>query len=543
MTAPSDWETMNPTQETIEEPDWDDVTVGIGSTQEIDRPSNRARLIALAGPQAGRVYELDGQAEVGRHLEAAVRIDSSDVSRHHATIYQDPSGAWVIEDLGSRNGTLVNRAPLVEESRVLSYGDRIQFGSSCLFIFSHYDDLEQQILQSQRMEAVGRLAGGIVHDFNNVMTAIVGTADYLDALARDGRPVDSKKLVECLGDIKRASTRAIELTRGLLGFSGAQDASSAIPVSVSGLLREVAQLCRHAFPSNIRVELLLDDDLAVAGQETQLHQVLMNLCLNARDAMPDGGSLTLTVSELDLEGPSAPAIPFLTPGSYAMISAKDTGSGMDPEVARRAFEPFFTTKHSQQGTGLGLATAYGLVRNHGGYLQLESAKGRGTEARVYLPALGIGGADSPKRKSSPYGIDPQLDDEQNAPPKGTALVVDDEQSVLRSTRRLLSGLGWACLTAEDGREAIALMARRLEEIDLVLLDTVLPRLSGVQTYQILRRLAPHTPIVMMSGFDAQGASQAALADGANAFLPKPFDGKALQKMLYQLTGGLHDVSR
>jgi two-component system cell cycle sensor histidine kinase/response regulator CckA len=529
---------MSATKDNHEVPtEWDDITIGVGSTQEIARPSNRARLIALAGSHAGRVHELEGETPIGRHIDATVRIDSSDVSRHHARIFQDASGAWVIQDLGSRNGTLVNRAPIVDESRVLSYGDRIQFGSSCLFIFSHFDDLEQQILQSQRMEAVGRLAGGIVHDFNNVMTAILGTADYLEVLARDEHPISPEQLIEGLREIKQASMRATTLTRGLLGFSGSRDPATPRAMSVSELTREVTQLCRHAFPNTIRVDLSIEEDLVVSGHETQLHQILMNLCMNARDAMPEGGDLSLRVQGVDLEGPSAPAIPFLTPGVYALVSVSDTGHGMNPEVARRAFEPFFTTKSSQEGTGLGLATVYGLVRNHGGYVQLDSVEGQGTEVRVYLPTMLTGEADGRSTASTPHAISVQRSGLMRASTNGTVLVVDDEPAVLRSTQRLLRSLGWTSLAASDGREAIALMATRGHEVDLVLLDTVMPRLSGAETYEILHSLAPETPIVMMSGYDPKGGSNTALTDGAAAFLAKPFDAQTLRQTLRKVVDG------
>lgn len=512
---------------------WDDVTVGTGSTQEIERPEERARLIALAGPQAGRVYEIEGDTLIGRSLEAAVRIDSGDVSRHHACISQGMGGGWVVRDLGSRNGTLVNRAPLLGEPRALSYGDRLQFGATSLFIFSHYDDLEEQILRSQRMEAVGRLAGGIVHDLNNVMTAVVGTVDYLQALAREGSPVGPEQLGECLDDISQACARAIDLTRGLLGFSGSRDSSRAESVDMMALAREVVQLCRHTFPDNIRVQLRTGRPARVLGHGTQLHQVLMNLCLNARDAMPDGGELAISVDCADLETAGA-AIPFLAPGAYALITVADSGIGMDPETARRAFEPFFTTKQLGEGTGLGLATVYGLVRNHGGYVQLDSAEGRGTAARVYLPAH-AGGDDSAKVASSPYDFDLGLGTtEEREPSRGTLLVVDDEQQILRSTRRLLSGLGWNVLMTTDAREAVAIMARRMDDISLVLLDIVMPRLGGIDVFRIMRHLAPAVPVVLMSGHDPHGEAKVALDAGAAAFLQKPFDGKALRGVLEQL---------
>ncbi|MBK8479825.1 MAG: response regulator [Proteobacteria bacterium] len=490
-------------------------------------------MIALAGPHTGRVYSLQESALIGRGSEALVRLEVPEISRRHALISRKITGRWVIEDLGSRNGTMVNGTPVGDEPHPLQFGDRVQIGSHVMFVFTRYDQLEEQVLQSQRMEAVGRMAGGIAHDFNNLLAAITSTVEFLIQAAAEGT-VKPPVLDECLGDIRQAARRAVELTSCMLDLSR-RELGRPAAVDVSAVIHEVMQLSRRTFPGEIQVEEAIAPGMFVMGQRAQLHQALMNVCVNARDAMSGCGGGTVAVSLARVDASVPGGVPLLLAGRGSFIVAKitDTGVGMDEDTAQRAFEPFFTTKGPDKGTGLGLSTVYAVVKNHGGHVEVESHPGQGTTFRIYLPAMAASDQEEALVCDTPMRTQRIATDK---PAEKTILVVDDDQNVRRSLVRLLDQLGYGVLAAGGAHEALEVFGEHQERIDLVLLDIVMPEVSGEQVFHQLRALRPALPIALMSGFAPQGSTQSMLRAGADGFLHKPFEREALQRLLNGIFG-------
>jgi signal transduction histidine kinase len=339
----------------------------------------RARLVTLVGDEVGRVYPLGGDPVlIGRGAGADISISSGDVSRHHARVRLE-GAQFVIEDLGSRNGTAVNGAPVTRHT--LRFGDRVQISSAVVMVFAPEDELEDRARQLQKLESLGQLAGGLAHDFNNLLSVIVANGEYLgDKLA--GQPA----LAAAVDDIRSAAVSGAELVRRLLDFSRRDQSWSGEPFELAALVSEVVQLVRPTFSQRIEVEVSVEPGLLIRGSRAALHQALINLCMNARDAMPEGGRLSLRARPRPLDRSEALALHLLEEGSHALLEVTDTGAGMDEPTRARAFEPFFTTKPVGEGTGLGLASVYGIVRHHGGNVFLDSSPGHGTRVRIFLPS-------------------------------------------------------------------------------------------------------------------------------------------------------------
>jgi len=337
-----------------------------------------AHLVIVEGNNIGKAYLLTEQATIGRSPDATFPLDDPGVSRFHARVSRHPSGGFVLQDLDSHNGTFVNGLRL-KLPRLLQFGDKIGLGSSITLMFVYRDLIDEQLLLSQKLESIGRLAGGIAHDFNNLLGAMISGLEFVldlpERLAPDAR--------DCLGDVLAAARRGTELTCQLLGFAR-QGKHQPVPFDLSGLVREVLQLVRRAFDPAIVIESDITPEICVLGEPGQLHQVVMNLCLNARDAMPDGGTLRLQLSATEIQPRDVPP-PQVAPGHYATLVVTDTGHGMDETAHNQAFEPFFTTKAAGFGTGLGLSTVHGIVTRHGGWIRLESAPHAGCRFWVYLP--------------------------------------------------------------------------------------------------------------------------------------------------------------
>ncbi|MDW7710622.1 MAG: PAS domain S-box protein [Deferrisomatales bacterium] len=367
--------------------------------------------------------------------------------------------------------------------------------------------LRDQLLHSQKMEAVGTLASGIAHDFNNIVHAISGYADFL--LSREGHPRETR---EGLGEIARAADRASELVRGLLAFAR-RDNPVFRAVDANREIRDVLRLLEHAMPRMTRIEARLADGAwPVHADANQLAQVLLNLAANARDAMTCGGTMTLETENVVLDGAFCAGYPGLAPGRYVRITVADTGAGMDAETARRAFEPFFTTKKVGEGTGLGLSTVYGIVAAHRGLVTLESELGRGTRFEIYLP-VSAGLAPAAEPVDAPASACP------SSPPK--VLVVDDEPAVLALARTALHRQGYGVLTAPTGEAALDLIREHREAVDLVLLDLGMPGMGGQACLEELLRIQPELRVLVASGYGADAAERA-LGAGAFGFIPKPY---------------------
>jgi PAS domain S-box-containing protein len=344
--------------------------------------------------------------------------------------------------------------------------------------------IEAQLRQAQKMEAVGQLAGGVAHDFNNLLSAILGNAE----LAKADIPPGSKP-AELLGEIETAASRAANLTNQLLSFSRRQPFRP-LAVDLNGLIHDLMKMLRRLLPENITIDLSPGRDLApVHADPTQLEQVVVNLCVNARDAMSRGGRLTIQTENASVDDRFREALPWAKPGGFVLLSVTDTGAGMTPEVRERAFEPFFTTKGSRHGTGLGLSTVYGIVQQHGGIIQVSSEPGRGTTFKVFLPA------DS--------GRATNVDDKtERPPPRGqeTILLAEDEERVRKVVVHILERAGYRAIATSDGREAIRFLREYDEAVHLVLLDVVMPDLGGPETWEQMRALRPDLRVLFTSGY-------------------------------------------
>jgi len=315
----------------------------------------------------------------------------------------------------------------------------------------------------------------------------------------------------------------VDLTKQMLGFARRGKYEDR-PTSVTDLVREVSGMVRRTFDRAITVQARVEPELFVRGDRTQLHQVLMNLCLNARDAMPDGGLICLEAEEIAPDDLDESSRAFLNPGRHVALTVRDNGVGMDEETRMRAFEPFFTTKPPGAGTGLGLATVYGIVKNHGGHVLMLSEKGEGSTFRVFLPAIEQAPSDldtGPQRLLAEAGT-------------GTVLLVDDEEVVRRSTRRLLKQLGFEVIVAADGEEAVHLYETHRDEILFVLLDLIMPRMGGEAAFEELKRIDPDVRVLIASGYTDESRARQLTNLGAKGFLPKPFDHEALQSAILRV---------
>jgi signal transduction histidine kinase len=369
---------------------------------------------------------------------------------------------------------------------------------------------EEALQQSQKLEAIGRLAGGIAHDFNNLLTTILGLGELVQ-----GELAPGSQVARDVATILDAGRHAAQLTRQLLAFSRKQPLEIR-PLRLEEICRGFAPMLARLIGEEIQVHLELDVSApAVRGDRGQLEQVLMNLAVNARDAMPGGGRLSIEVAGVTL---TEPAEDGLAAGRWTRLSVADSGSGMTPEVADRAFEPFFTTKPRGQGTGLGLATVYGVVRQHGGHARLTTAPGKGTRFDLFLPATDE--VPAPATAPAPRGSLAARGGE-------TVLVVDDEPAIRRVVNAVLGKLGYRVVEAGSGEEALALLDHGLQ-VHALLSDVVMPGLRGADLAAAFRARRPGRPVLLMSGYADGGQGEPGLAD---AFLAKPLTPDGLARAL------------
>ncbi|MBL9020261.1 MAG: PAS domain S-box protein [Myxococcales bacterium] len=364
--------------------------------------------------------------------------------------------------------------------------------------------LEAQLRQSQKMDAVGQLAGGIAHDFNNLVQAILGNVHF--ALATDPAP----EMRSYLADIEAASVRASRLTKQLLTF-GRRAALTIAPVDLNAVVRELMQLLRRVIPGHTRIEFVAGHHLGtVDADRGQLEQVIMNLCLNARDAMPSGGQIRVETRRILIDESFVALHPWSAPGAWILVEVADSGAGMTPEVRERIFEPFFTTKPLGEGSGLGLAVAYGIVQQHAGMLEVESQPGRGTTFKLYLRATKHAGqaVESAHPASRLFA-------------KETILIAEDEELVRNVLIRAFEHAGYHVIAAANGSEALRL-CREHDKIDLAVLDVVMPDLSGPEVYEHVQKLRPGLPALFCSGYSDTTRITHRIPETATV-LGKPFD--------------------
>ena len=376
--------------------------------------------------------------------------------------------------------------------------------------------IDQQLLRSQRMESLGTLASGIAHDLNNVLSPILMSIEMLRK--KLPQPRDQK----LLDTIESSVSRGSAIVKQVLAF-GRGVKGERVTLQPRHFVREVMKIAEETFPKSIALRTDIPKDLwTISADPTQMHQVLLNLCVNARDAMPDGGLLTVSAENVVLDENYARMNIEAKTGPHVCLSVADTGTGMLPHVMERIFEPFFTTKEVGRGTGLGLSTGLAIVRGHGGFFTVYSEPGKGSKFRAYLPALENG---------TPESAVPQA---ESAPPRGhgeMVLVVDDEANIREITKDTLESGGYQVLTAVDGTHAIAVYAEHRESIDAVITDMIMPFMDGMSTIRAIRKLNPGAVIIANSGFAGDLQTTRAADSGADAFISKPYTAKKLLEVL------------
>ena len=471
--------------------------------------------IIYANPGAERLY---GWSTVELQGDGTARRIVASCEKQFAEARQIAlaTGEWLGElEQTTRDGrklTVASRCTLIRNER----GEP----TSLLFINTDVTErkrLEAEFFRAQRIESIGVLAGGMAHDLNNALSPILMGLQLLQKQRAD------KETRRMLSVMEENTRRGADMVKQVLLFSRGR-AQEREPLSVGSLVREMERIVRQTFPKTINVAALVPGDLwPVLGNATQLHQVLLNLCVNARDAMPRGGQLTLAADNVELRADEARQISNGVPGRFVMLIVSDTGSGIPPEILPRIFEPFFTTKPAGQGTGLGLSTLARIVGQHGGFVNVKSEPGIGATFEVYLPCATLAPAAETKRVSAA-----EL-------PRGNGeliLVADDEQAIREMVSFGLTAQGYRVVTAANGADAIAAFEQQSREVRLVLLDTDMPVLDGKATIPLIRALAPTTPIVLMSGQVTADSNADAVAR-----LAKPFHLEELLRTITSLLNG------
>ncbi len=392
--------------------------------------------------------------------------------------------------------------------------------------------LEEQFRQAQKMEAVGRLSGGIAHDFNNILGVIIGYSEILQE-----RMVQSDALRPCVEEILQAGRRAASLTRQLLAFSRQQVLAPTV-LDLNGVITDTEKMLRRVIGEDIELQTALERSLGhVKADQSQLEQVILNLAVNARDAMPTGGKLIISTENAELDEVSVRRYSYpVKPGSYVLLTVSDTGVGMSPETQAHIFEPFFTTKEKGKGTGLGLATVYGVVKQSDGYIEVQSELGQGTTFKIYLPRIDTP-ASSEVKNSAPATL---LTGHE------TILLVEDEDSLRNLTSGILVSLGYTVLTASNGAQAQAVSQSHPEKIHLLLTDVVMPNMNGLALAGHLLTQRPELKVLYMSGYTGQRYGEGVLPEGS-CFLAKPFSREGLatkvREALERSQGTLNENTR
>jgi two-component system cell cycle sensor histidine kinase/response regulator CckA len=376
--------------------------------------------------------------------------------------------------------------------------------------------MERQLRQAQKFEAIGQLAGGIAHDFNNVVGAILGWAELGFEQNREGNPQAAERFTR----IREQAERAATLTRELLTFARRQ-VPQPTSVDLNTVTGGLVKFLDKIIGKDIEFKFLNSRLDPVKADANQIEQVLMNLCLNARDAMPQGGRLVIETEMVELDESYCRFYPYVKAGRYAVISVSDTGTGMDGETRERIFEPFFTTKERGKGTGMGLATVYGIVKQHGGFVHVYSELGHGSLFRVYLPVL-EGAVEASAAEKAPSTSSAEIHGTE------TILLAEDHESIREMSRQALSNMGYRVLSAGDGLEALELCSHETPE--LAILDVIMPKLGGPATAAKLLKKLPNLPLVFTSGYSADG-TELPSADGKTRYLQKPYSPTTLGRLV------------
>ncbi|MFC1592251.1 ATP-binding protein, partial [Thermodesulfobacteriota bacterium] len=377
--------------------------------------------------------------------------------------------------------------------------------------------LEDQLRQSQKMEAIGTLSGGIAHDFNNILGGIIGYSEVAKDDLAEGLPVDGY-----IDDILQLGLRAKNLTQQILTFSR-KNVEESGPMQLQPVVKECLKMLRATIPKTIEIQQVVNPQCgSVVANAVQMHQLVMNLCTNAADEMLEsGGELEVRLEETNISTPFTSYDFNVTPGQYVCLSVRDTGLGIPPENLERIFEPFFTSKEKGKGTGLGLAVVYGIVQSHEGALTVKSTPGQGTEIKVLLPNAHV-------------NVQPVFEETKDAPLlKGTerVLLVDDEKTIIEVTQRLLSKIGYDVTAVKSSPQALALFKDDPEAYDIVITDQTMPKMTGFQLAQELLRLRPDVPVILCTGYSETVTEQKATQAGVKALLMKPLKKEQITKTI------------
>lgn len=505
--------------------DCDTVAVEIPASLTPPPPKHRhhEQLLVLMGEGAGDSFAIGDGVTIGRGDGCDVTIGEGSISRHHARMTRRKDDGLLIEDLSSRNGTFVNGVAVRSRSQPLAIGDRIQLGAKVVLLLTHEDPLKSILRERQKMELIGRLAAGVAHDFNNVAFAALSTCDHVVARLQTLGVTDAD-VREALVDLRAALERGADLTRGLATLGRKKSTTVPEPIDIASVCEETARLCERTFGPRIHLTRRLRRGLFVRAHRTELHQIILNLCLNARDAMPDGGQLCITAARAS--GAVAPPAAGL---DWVQVEVRDTGVGMSDDVRVRIFEPFFTTKREGHGTGLGLATAFDLVRSMRGHIDVETAPGSGTTFRVLIPGEALGPSGEWVGEAS---VAPAL----RAPPRSVRiLLVEDEELVRRSMTRLLIASGHLVTVAESGEDALRLFQLAAPRPEVVLLDLDMPGMGGEETLRQLLAVDPAARVLVLSGHWDPDRAEAVQRAGALGYLAKPCEASALRAAIQRLS--------
>jgi len=394
------------------------------------------------------------------------------------------------------------------------------------------EDLQSQLFQSQKMESIGLLAGGIAHDFNNLLQGILGyTSMIKERIDSDDDNYPHLSLIEV------AAERAADLTQQLLSFAR-KGKYNIVSIDAKTIVDNVIGLTQRTFDKNIEIVKTFDTDLhSIPGDRGQVHQALMNVCINAREAMPKGGTLSVSARNLLIDETNRDEYRKASPGEYVVFTIRDNGVGMDQETLGRIFEPFFTTRLPGKGTGLGLAMVFGVAQNHGGFVDVTSEKDKGSTFRLFFPA-----EEAPQKKET-VNVEQERKAIDYSPKKiqadsqeRTILIIDDEEIVGYLARDMLQMMGHKTLNASNGREGVDIYKERWKEIDLVILDMIMPKMGGLEAFRGLKKINPDVKVIVSSGYEEDERFQEIMREGALSYLKKPFVMKRLADAVREALG-------
>lgn len=434
--------------------------------------------------------------------------------RDNGKTFRDVSG-----DLIHKDGTI--RHFILSGAQNQSSSDSVPGMVGLLKDTTTQQKLQAQLLHSQKMEAIGNMAGGIAHDFNNLLQAIQGYAELLLIGKASGKEHSQE-----ISEIKKAAQRGAALTQQLLTFSRKGEINFR-PVHLNMEVDNVHRLLLRTIPKMIEIQLELSKDLAyISADPGHIEQVLMNLCVNARDAMADGGIIRVKTSNTVLDERFCRLNPGSTPGEYVLLEVEDTGDGIPEEIVEHIFEPFFTTKEKGKGTGLGLAIVYGIVKNHQGYITCQSRIGFGTAFSMYFPVI----RDVKVVEETRHEVDAEGGSE-------TILIVDDEEQVLQIGARVLKKFGYRVLQASNGDEAISLYRERQKEVDVIILDMIMPKMGGRQCLNGILEINPEAKVIISSGFSGDKTVESDIRGLIKGFILKPYEVKYLLSTIRDVLEG------